>query len=121
MARGKAEHDAYKEALSRLGRELTRRARSRCELSGATGSLLTYDLEGPKVEPDLDHVVLVCGEVADHLIGRTKGASLRYLETAVWSAERAVRRAAVGILAGIDEQWARDAIDNAVVMDQSED
>jgi len=121
MAKGREKHDEYQAALQGLGRDLARRAKSRCELSDEPGSLVTFDLEGPKVEPSLGHVVLVSSVVADHLEGRNlKGAALHYLNTAVWSDVSAVRRAAIRILEQVDEPWARDAIDNARMMDGAE-
>lgn len=117
MATGRDRHDAYLAALAALGRDLARRARSKCELTGTAGSLVTIDLEGSDVEPDLEHVVLVSPHVAEHLAGRNLDEALHYLEQAVWSPEPAVRRAAVRILKQVDEPWSRDAIDNARVMD----
>lgn len=120
MSTGKAKHDAYHNALNLLGKDLTRRAKSRCELSGESGSLVIFDLEGAKVEPSLEHVVLVSHTVRDLLDGiGLKDQPLHFLETAVWSAETPIRRAAVRILEQVDEPWARDAIDNAHMMDES--
>ena len=118
MAKGQAKHQTYVDALNLLGKDLARRAKSKCELSGEPGTLQIVDLEGSDVEPALDHVVLVCEEVAGYLNGKSvQGASLRYLETAVWSTEASIRKAAVRILEQIDETWAHEAIDNAKSMD----
>ena len=120
MAKGRQQHQDYLDALSLLGKDLARRARSKCELSGVSGSLKAFDLEDSSVDPDLDHVVLVCDEVHT-LLGANKvdrpRDTLRYLEEAVWNTEVAVRRAAVRILEKLDEPWAREAIDNAKSMD----
>lgn len=133
MASGKSKHDEYLAALGALGRELSRRAGSACELSGEKGALRPYDLEGPDVAPDLAHVVLVCADVAaaldvavsrkaSHKRGRALSGDVnayRYLETAVWSTEPAVRRAACRLLEVIADEhaWASDALDNAAQMD----
>ena len=63
MAKGRQKHQDYLDALSLLGKDLARRAHSKCELSGVPGSLDMFDLEDSSVEPDLDHVVLVCEDV----------------------------------------------------------
>ena len=121
MARGKEEHQAYLAALSGLGRELARRSRSRCELSGEKGRLEPFDLLGPTADPDLDHVLLVSAEVAEHLQGKGLDRDvLRYTENAVWNESPLIRRAAVRILENLDQPWARDAIENARSMDDME-
>ena len=118
MAKGQAKHQTYVDALNLLGKDLARRAKSKCELSGEPGTLEIVDLEGSDVEPALEHVVMVSEEVAGYLNGRTvSGGSVRYLETSVWSTEPAIRRAAIRILERIDEPWALEAIDNAKSMD----
>lgn len=120
MAKGRDKHDAYLDALNWLGKDLARRAKSKCELTGESGTLQIFDLEGPKVEPDLEHVVLVCSLAVDHLEGRQlKSETLHYLQTAIWSDLTPVRRAAVRILEQIDEPWAEEAIENAKMMDAS--
>lgn len=120
MAKGRQKHQDYLDALSLLGKDLARRAHSKCELSGVSGSLKPFDLEDSSVEPDLDHVVLVCDEVHTLLeankIDRPRD-TMRYLEEAVWNTEVAIRRAAVRILEKVDEPWAREAIENAKSMD----
>jgi len=122
MATGKQKHQEYQDAVARLGRDLARRAGSACELSGETGGLVAYDLDGPTVEPDLDHFVLVAPTFARALDGQILDPkALRVLEAAVWSDQAPVRRAAVRILEQLDEPWARDAIDNAAMMDPGPD
>ena len=117
MAKGREKHQAYLNALNLLGKDLARRAKSKCELSEEPGTLQIFDLEGPDLEPDLDHLVMVCPQVAEHLNGKgLDRVSVHYLETAVWSTETAIRRAAIRILERFDESWAREAIENAKSM-----
>ena len=118
MAKGQAKHQTYVDALNLLGKDLARRAKSKCELSGESGTLQIVDLKGSDTEPALEHVVMVCEEVAGYLDGRAvSGGAVRYLETTVWSTEPAIRLASVCILERIDEGWAHEAIDNAKSMD----
>lgn len=120
MARGREKHDAYRQALSLLGKDLARRAKSRCELSEERGSLVTYDLEGASVEPSLEHVLLVSPTVEEHLEGRNlQGNNARYLENAVWSELPVVRRAAIKILEQVQESWAEEALENARMMEST--
>ena len=114
MAKGQQKHQAYLDALSLLGKDLARRAKSKCELSEESGSLVTYDLEGSDSEPSLEHVLLVSPQVQHYLDGgKFETESLRYLENVVWSTEPAIRRAAIKLLERIEAPWAHDAIDNA--------
>jgi protein PhnA len=114
MAKGQQKHQAYLDALSLLGKDLARRAKSKCELSEESGSLVTYDLEGADSEPSLDHVLLVAPQVQQYLDGgKFDAESVRYLENVVWSTEPAIRRAAIKLLERIEAPWAHDAIDNA--------
>ncbi len=115
MARGLDKHQEYVDALNLLGKQLARRAKSKCELSGTSGTLEAFDLEGEPTSPDLAHVLLVCPLVRGHLEGKgiEDRDALRYLDEAVWSTEDAIRTAAVRILEQIDAPWARDAIENA--------
>ena len=120
MARGREKHEAYQQALNLLGKDLARRARSRCELSEERGSLVIYDLEDSSVEPSLEHVIMVSPTVKEHLDGKNlEGNNTRYLENAVWSELPAVRRAAIRILEQVNEIWAREALDNARMMDST--
>lgn len=120
MAKGRDKHQNYLGALNLLGKELARRSGRKCELSEQSGSLVIHDLESSKVEPDMDHVVLVSSAIKRALEGGTvDAAELRFLENAVWSTVKPVRRAAVCLLERIDEPWAQEAIDNARVMADS--
>ena len=89
-----------------------------CELSQQSGALVIYDLESSKVEPDLNHVILVTESVKQLLDGAKFDATeLRFLENTVWSTVSPVRRAAVHLLERIEAPWARAAIENAQIMD----
>ena len=117
VGKGRKKHDDYLEALNLLGKDLARRARSKCELSEQSGSLRAFDLVGPDSEPSLEHVVLVSETVRNHLEGHLSSRDeMRYLETAVWNQEFAVRKACVRILRQIKDAWADEAIANAESM-----
>ncbi len=122
MARGLDKHKEYVDALNLLGKQLARRAKSKCELSGEPGTLQAFDLIGEPTEPDLEHVLLVSPVVREHLEGKNleQRDPLRYLDEAVWSTEGAVRAAAVRILEQIDAPWAREAIESALSMSSYE-
>ena len=120
MAKGRDKHQNYLAALNLLGKALARRSGRKCELSQQSGVLVIHDLESSKVEPDMNHVVLVTESVKQSLDGAPFDASeLRFLENAVWSTLSPVRRAAVSLLERIEAPWAQAAIENAQMMDES--
>ena len=117
MAKGRDKHQAYLNAINLLGKDLARRAKSKCELLGISGELKPYDLSGGDKEPSLDHVVLICADAKDALDGRVRNPSdFRSLESMVWSDLLVIRQATAKILEHIDEDWAREALENAHTM-----
>jgi len=117
VARGKDQHDAYNSALQLLGKDLARRAKSRCELSGENGPLFPYDLYPDQKDPTLDQVLLVTRPMTLHLDGGPfNPEEVRFLEQCVWSPEPAVRLGAIRLLERIESGWAKEAIENASLM-----
>ena len=117
MASGQQKHADYLRALSLLGKDLARRAKSRCELSAEAGPLVNHDLFPDNRSPSLETVVLVREEVSAWLNGvKFDQNEARFLESAVWSTEPAVRTACKRLLSAIDEPWAREALDNLELM-----
>ena len=76
MAKGRDKHQAYLNALNLLGKDLARRAKSKCELLEISDELRPYDLSAGEEEPSLDHVVLICAKAREAL----KAAESIYLE-----------------------------------------
>ncbi|MCB9741182.1 MAG: phnA protein [Alphaproteobacteria bacterium] len=116
MARGRDQYDAHQAALNALGRPLSRRARSACELCGASGSLSVVELEGGPEEPDEDWALLLC-ERCRELPGakRLDAADLRFLETTVWSEIRPTQILAVRLVRRMAEDevmWARECVES---------
>ncbi len=106
---------ARREALSALGRNLARRARSNCELCEASGVRLD-PLEVPPLpeEPELEHTVLICERCTAALDGGSMAAEeWRVLETVMWSEVPAVQVCAVRLLRALAEEtpWAREALE----------
>ena len=66
MAKGREEHEARVAALNMLGKDLARRAKSKCELCERGGEKLQI-FEVPPVprDPDFGRSLLLCAECAD--------------------------------------------------------
>ncbi len=116
MARGHEQYKQRQEAIASLGRPLSRRARSRCELCDASGTRLTpFEVAPIPEEPDPDKAVMLC----DRCIGGATGGKLdgneyRFLETTAWSELAPVQVVAVRMVRRLaDEQrtdWASDLL-----------
>jgi protein PhnA len=116
VARGRDRHDARKRAVAALGRELSRRASSRCELCEARGSLRVVEIEPVPSQPDPASALLLCERCAEGVAGegRHDPESLRFLEGMIWAELRPAQLAAVRWarrLAGGEVAWAREALD----------
>lgn len=121
MAKGRQRHQDYQDALSRLGRDLARRSRRRCELSEESGSLMTFDLEGAPLDPELSHVLFVSPWIYAMLEGSAVDpVRLRCLEGSAWSEEPAIRRASMRLLKRIDEAWARETLEGVKALYEEE-
>lgn len=104
---GKKRHQAQQAALASLGRVLSRRARSRCELCEAKEGLAPVLLRSSE-EPDTDNTLLLCPSCkAAFQTGRIDDPSaFRFLETQVWSEEPDVQALAIRLLSVIELPWA---------------
>ena len=108
MARGKQEHEARTAVLNSFGKELARRAKSKCELCERGGERLAI-FEVPPVtrEPDLGRCLLLCGDCL------AAGEHWRFLAEQAWSGNLMVQVMAVRLLRrqGAAQHWAREALD----------
>ena len=111
MASRKDQHEAKKAALAALGKPLSRRARSACELCGADGGRLdVVAVDGnPEDEPDADWALMLCLRCQD--LARQDPASLRFLETTMWSELQPAQILAVRTLRSLKATWAAEALE----------
>ena len=115
MARGREEHHARRAAVSALGRELARRARSCCELCRDNGKLLVVEVAPTFDEPSVERAMLACArcrELLDGGLRRADPQTLRFLGETVWSDVLPAQLAAVRLvrsLAGAGIPWALEA------------
>ena len=111
MARGREKHQAWQLAVSALGKNLSRRARSRCELCESSEKLKVVEVAGsPLEEPDEDWAILVCAGCESLMDGRPQGP-VRFLEGSMWSELRPVQIAAVRALRTLEAPWAVAALE----------
>ncbi|MFT3991299.1 MAG: hypothetical protein QM680_07800 [Luteolibacter sp.] len=117
MAKGLEKHQARLEALQLLGKDLARRAKSKCELTGASGvPLRAYEIPPVSTEPDLERTLLLCEAV--HAVlekpSTLAGRQWQVLAEAVWSEFPAVQVVSWRMLQQLakKEDWAREVLDD---------
>jgi len=116
MARGYELHQLRMMALQGMGKDLARRAKSRCEITGAAGvKLWPYEVPPVGAEPDIERTILVSEECLDMLEHpqRLSGRKWQCLSEAVWSDLPAVQVTAWRMLRELAkrEDWAREALE----------
>lgn len=127
MAKGYETHQERLAVLSSFGKDLARRAKSRCELCEAPGVKLSiYEVPPVPREPDPAACALLCGECleqADNPKRFAAGERWRFLTRSLWSEVPAVQVLSLRLLrrqAG-SQDWAREALEDAWVDPAIED
>jgi protein PhnA len=117
MARGQQRHQEHKAAVAALGRQLSRRARNRCELCQESTSLVVAEIS-PVVpeEPTVERAAMLCSRCAQLVSGGPlpDDSTLRFLEESVWAELLPVQLPAVRMtrrLASVGVGWAISALD----------
>lgn len=116
MSKGQEKHQKRINELMMLGKDLARRAHSKCELCASTGvSLAAYEVPPVPVVPDIDKTVFICS-VCSEQIDNPKRMDTHHwhcLSAAVWSPTPVVQVVAVRMLVRLkdSEGWAEDLYD----------
>ena len=122
MAKGRDKYKAHQDALAALGRNLSRRARSRCELCGDREGLRPQGVAGGPADPVEDWALLACPRCRSAIDGELGDPStLRFLEEAMWSELRPAQIAAVRVLRSVDQPWAISALQGLYLDPEVED
>lgn len=116
MAKGLEKHQARVAKLNALGKDLTRRAGSKCELCSSSGTALSvYEVPPAQDEPTADDCVFIC-ETCKRQLENSKSLDANHWRCAcesVWSEVPAVQVVAARVLdrLGRREVWAREALE----------
>lgn len=125
MGKGYATHQARVMALQSLGKDLARRAKSKCELTGAAGvPLRPYEVPPVNDVPDIERTLLIseaCHAVLEHP-KRLQGREWQCLAEIVWSEMAAVQVVAWRMLHELAkrEDWAREVLDGVFLDEEVE-
>ena len=119
MAKGFETHQARVQELNRLGKDLARRAKSKCEVCEAAGvSLKAYEVPPEPKEPELDRTILVCATCESALTNpktQFQPEEWRSLANTIWTETPAAQVVIVRLLKRLadDAAWARETLDEA--------
>ncbi|MGL4400986.1 MAG: phnA protein [Luteolibacter sp.] len=125
MGKGYETHQARVMALQALGKDLARRAKSKCELTGAAGvPLRAYEVPPVADEPDIERTLLIseaCHAVIEHP-KRLQGREWQCLAEVVWSELPAIQVVAWRMLNELAkrEDWAREVLEEVFLEDEVE-
>lgn len=118
--------------MAGLGKDLSRRARSRCELCGQPGALQVVEVAPIPEEPVTEAALLVFGSCSDLLSGpgaldkrlkREGPESLRFLLESVWSDTAPVQVVVVRLLRRLQEKghsWAGEPLESVWLDEERE-
>ncbi len=117
MAKGLDKHRERLGALALFGKDLTRRAGSKCELCETSGvNLQIQEVPPVATEPELESCIFICDVCKDDIarldrkpIKGLNSDHWRCLNSSAWSEVPAVQVMAVHLLKQLDHtDWARD-------------
>lgn len=115
MARGRDQHHARQAAIAGLGRTLTRRANSSCELCGQRETLRVIEVPPFPEHPNEEAAILACECCRLQFEAKAPNPEqLRFLEASVWSETIPVQIASVLLLRRLaisDVDWAKDCLE----------
>lgn len=126
MAKGREIHDARMAELSRFGKDLTRRARSKCELcEGAGEKLGIFEVPPVPIHPVSGRCLLLCqrcSTAATEVRQKMTGEQWRFLIEASWSEIPMVQVMAVRLLKRLapHQDWAREALESLFLDEEIE-
>jgi protein PhnA len=120
MAKGYDTNQERKQALALFGRDLARRAKSRCELTQASGvPLVIYEIPPVPHDPDYDRCLMVSETVRAQLEkpSTIRPEEWRHLSELIWTDLPPAQAMALRILRRLapNESWAQNLIDEAML------
>ncbi len=127
MAKGFQQNQDRLNALNRLGKDLARRAKSKCEVCEEAGvPLRAYEVPPEPSEPELDHCVFICQTCQEALSNPKKALvpnEWRDLGNTIWTEVPAVQVCVVRLLRRIAEKepWAQEMLDEAFLSPEVEE
>ena len=120
MSKGHARHTARQAEVLGLGKDLSRRARSKCELCQETGPLRPIELTPLPPEPTVEWAALLCERCQQAI--ETKKINpkddYQFLRESIWSEIEPIQILAIRLmrrLAEAGETWAQSSLDDLYI------
>jgi protein PhnA len=117
MAKGMEKHKERMAIVSSFGKDLARRAKSKCEICEAAGvKLVIYEVEPVPTEPVFEQCIMVCEPCHEQICVPRKfsaGEHWRCLAVTVWSEVPVVQVVTVRLLKrqAKEQAWARETLE----------
>ena len=121
MAKGYDKHLLRQQQTANLGKYLSRRAKSKCELCGVHTKLKVIELTPLPKEPDPDSALLlckVCQSYAGEKEKNLKPSAMQFLRDSIWSEVEPVQILAIRLtrkLSKHGESWAQSILDDLYI------
>lgn len=126
MAKGYDQHIERKNKVNSFGKELTRRAKSKCELCEATGvSLSVFEVPPVKEDPEVERCIFICDECKNKLerVKKAKENDFRFLTNSIWNEVDMVRALSIKLLTEMATKysWAELVLDDLYIDESTEE
>jgi protein PhnA len=126
MAKGKEKHWERLDKIAFLGKDLVRRAKSKCELcEGREGRLTTYEVLPLLETPSLERLLLLCANCLNDIEkNRFDQNRWHFLENVAWSELPAVQVTAIRICRNLNSQgvdWAKNLLETVYLAPEVEE
>ena len=126
MAKGLEKHKERLDNVALLGKDLARRAKSKCELcEGREGKLTPYEVEPLPEIPNIEEAILLCGKCRDDIEkNKFDQNRWRFLESIVWSELPPIQVTALRVCKNLNSKgvgWAQDLLDNVYISPEVEE
>ena len=126
MGKGYEENQERQQAVSMLGKDLARRAKSKCELTGKSGVPLSiYEIPKVPKEPDINRCLMICDAAREQIENPKKmlADDWRHLAESAWSDLPSLQVMSVRILQHLSQEhaWAQAIIDDLYLDDETQE
>ena len=121
MATGHDRFYGRRSSADGLGRQLSRRARNRCELCRPSTSLFVFEVEPVFAEPDPDRAVMICERcrrAVENARLRVDPEELRFLMETVWHEILPIQLASVRLCRRLSTEgviWASELLESLYI------
>ncbi len=117
MAKGFEKDQERKAILNSFGKDLARRAKSKCELCEEQSSLAIYELPPVTSEPEYENCIFICDTCRENIndLKDRQANHWRCLNATLWSETPAVQVMAIRLLQRLapEHSWANDMLEHA--------